>query len=231
MREKEISCVFPMYNEESNIAQVVSTANSVLSMITPKYEIVIVDDGSKDQTSKIAEKLAQKDPKVKVISHSSNRGYGAALRTGFAACQYEIIFQSDGDNQFYLEEINKLLPYVDKYDFVVGYRFKRQDPWYRKIIATFYRLTLLIIFGIKLKDVNCAFKIFKKNIMSQINLQTSGAIINSEVFVRARRKGYNKIKEVGVNHRPREKGRQTGASFKVLMEALISFIRLRFGMY
>jgi glycosyltransferase involved in cell wall biosynthesis len=215
-----------MYNEEGNIRQVVTSAVSVLSKRCEEFEVIIINDGSRDKTREIAEGIASKDRRIKVVNHEKNQGYGAALRSGFAACKHDIIFQCDGDNQYNLEEIDKLLPHINHFDFVVGYRIKRQDPFYRTLEALWYRFLLWAMFGFKLRDANCAFKLFKKNIMDQLDLESKGAIINGEIFIKARKLGFNKIKEVGVHHYPRKTGKQTGAKPKVLWEALVSIIRL-----
>jgi glycosyltransferase involved in cell wall biosynthesis len=215
-----------MYNEGGNIRQIAASAASVLSKHCEEYEVVFVNDGSQDKTKEIAEELAGKDNRIKVVNHEKNQGYGAALRSGFAACKYDIIFQSDGDNQFDLEEVDRLLPYIDDYDFVVGYRIKRRDPFYRILDALWYRFLLWLLFGLKIRDANCAFKLFKKKIMDQLKLESKGAIINGEIFIKARRLGYIKIKEVGVHHYPRKIGEQTGANPGVLWEALLSILRL-----
>lgn len=222
----KISCFFPMYNEESNIREVVAEAVRVLEKSALEFEVVIVNDGSSDRTGEIAAELATQDPRVKVVNHHVNLGYGAALRSGLAICQYEIIFQCDGDRQYHLDELEKLMPYVDAYDFVVGYRLKRQDPFYRSLEALFYKLMLFLLFRFYLKDTNCAFKLFKKSIVSRLKLESNGAIINGEIFIKARKLGFNKIKQVGVNHYPRSTGKQTGAKPKVLWEALVSIFRL-----
>lgn len=215
-----------MYNEEGNVRQVVTSAVSILSKGCEEFEIIVVNDGSRDKTREIAEELASKDRRIKVVNHEKNQGYGAALRSGFAACKYDLIFQCDGDNQYNLEEIGKLLPHINNYDFVVGYRIKRQDPFYRTLEALWYRFLLWIMFNLKLRDANCAFKLFKKRIMDQLDLESKGAIINGEILIKARKLGFNKIKEVGVHHFPRKAGKQTGAKLKVLWEALVSIIKL-----
>jgi len=222
----KLSCFFPMYNEAANIKAVVASAVSVLAKSSQEFEVIIVNDGSSDRTQVIAEELAKNDPRIKVVNHAANQGYGAALRSGFAACQHEIIFQCDGDNQYQLAELKLLLPYLNDYDFVIGYRLKRADPFYRVLEALWYRFLLLVLFRLNLRDTNCAFKLFKKSILEQLKLESNGAIINGEVFVKARKFGFTNIKQVGVHHYPRPKGAQTGAKPRVLLEALASILRL-----
>ena len=222
----KLSCFFPMYNEEGNIRKTVSVAVSVMEKRCEEFEVVLVDDGSSDKTGEIADELAKKDPRIKVIHHQTNLGYGAALRSGLAACKNEIIFQSDGDNQYDLSEIDRLLPYINDYDFVIGYRIKRKDPFFRSLEALWYRFMLILLFRLNLKDTNCAFKLFKKSIISKLYLVSNGAIINGEIMIKSRKNGYSKIKEIGVNHYPRKVGKQTGAKPQVLLEALISILKL-----
>jgi len=222
----KISCFFPMYNEEGNIRAVVSSARSVLEKRCDDFETIVVNDGSRDRTREIAEELAREDARIRVVNHEKNQGYGAALRSGFKASRYEVIFQCDGDNQYDLEEIDGLLPFLKEHDFVVGYRIKRRDPFYRTLEALWYRFLLRLLFGLKLRDANCAFKLFKKRIMDQLTLESNGAIINGEIFIKARKLGFSRIKEVGVNHYPRRAGEQTGSKLKVLWEAWVSILRL-----
>lgn len=221
-----ISCFFPMYNEAENIRQVISTAVAVLSKRFAEFEVIIVNDGSGDKTGAIAAELASQDSRVRVVNHEVNQGYGAALRSGFAACRYDLVFQCDGDDQYDLAEIDKLLPFIGEYDFVIGYRLKRRDPFYRVLEALWYRFLLWLLFGLKLRDANCAFKLFKKKIIDQLELGAKGAIINGEIFVKAGKLRYKKIKEVGVNHYARLKGKQTGAKLTVLWEAWVAIIDL-----
>ena len=215
-----------MYNEEGNIKKVVSQAVEVLGKRAENFEIIIVNDGSQDRTAELAQELAASDNRIKLVSHGLNRGYGAALRSGFAASRYEIIFQCDGDDQYDLAEVDKLLPYINDHDFVVGYRIKRRDPFYRTLEALWYRFLLKILFNLSLRDANCAFKLFKKEIINKLKIESNGAIINGEIFIKARKLGFNKIKQIGVNHYPRKTGKQTGAKLKVLWEAWVSIIRL-----
>ncbi|MFC1540574.1 glycosyltransferase family 2 protein [Candidatus Margulisiibacteriota bacterium] len=222
----KISCLFPMYNEEGNVLAVVTDALSQLGKVCDEFEVIIVNDGSRDRTRQIAEQLAREDRRVRVINHLKNQGYGAALCTGFAAARYDLIFQSDGDNQFYFEDIGRLLPFVNDYDFVIGYRIKRGDPLPRLLLAFFYRTLLWSMFGLRLRDANCAFKFYNKSILDQLDLKSSSAVINGEIFAKARQLGYDRIKEVGVRHRPRQSGRQTGGSFRVLWSALTSILGL-----
>ncbi len=214
-----ISCFFPMYNEEGNVRKVVCSALAVLSKRFKTFEIIIVNDGSTDGTKTIAEELTRLDQRIKLVNHERNQGYGAALRSGFTASKHEVIFQADGDGQYDLDEIDRLVPYINDNDFVVGYRLKRADPFYRTLEALWYRFLLKALFGLSLKDANCAFKLFKKGIIDRLQLGSNGAIINGEIFVKAGRLGFKKIKEVGVNHYPRKAGRQTGAKLRVLWEA------------
>ncbi|MBI5699487.1 glycosyltransferase family 2 protein [Candidatus Saganbacteria bacterium] len=222
----KISCFFPMYNEEGNVESVVRQAVMVLEKRAEEFEVIIINDGSTDRTRELAEKMAKTDKRIKLVSHPKNLGYGAALNSGFSASRFEVIFQADGDNQFDLSELDRLLPFIEEFDFVIGFRERRQDPLYRIWEGNLYRFLLGIMFGLRLKDANCAFKLFKKLIMDKIKSSTSGALINGEIFIKARALGFSKIKEVGVTHYPRKTGKQTGAKPGVLWNALISILYL-----
>lgn len=222
----KVSCFFPMYNEEGNVESVVRQAVAVLEKRAEEFEVIVVNDGSTDRTRELAEKLAQSDKRIKVVNHPKNLGYGSALNSGFSASRHETIFQADGDNQFDLSELDRLLPFIEEFDFVIGFRERRQDPFYRIWEGKLYRFLLGILFGLRLKDANCAFKLFKKKIMDRIKIETSGALINGEIFIKARALGYSKIKEVGVTHYPRKAGKQTGAKIGVLWNALLSILFL-----
>jgi glycosyltransferase involved in cell wall biosynthesis len=213
-----LSVFFPCYNEQDNIEKIVKSALDVLLSLKIDYEIIIVDDGSKDKTGQIADSLAAKDKHIKVIHHQTNRGYGAALQSGFKAASKEYVFYTDGDGQFDIKELPPLFKYMTVYDIVSCYRIKRQDSLIRKINAFCWTTLVCLLFKMKIKDIDGAFKLYKRRIFSDIKLQSTGALINTEIFARARRKGY-KIFQLGVHHYPRTAGKQTGAKLKVILRA------------
>ena len=215
---KSLSVFFPCYNEQDNIERVVKTAFDVLSPLKIDFEIIIVDDGSKDKTGQIADSLAAGDAHIKVVHHRPNRGYGAALQSGFKASTKEYVFYTDGDGQFDIKELPSLFKYTADYDIVTGYRIKRQDNLARKINAFCWTTLVNLLFGMKIKDMDCAFKLYKRRIFDDIKMESTGALINTEIFARAGNKGY-KIFQTGVHHYPRTAGVQTGANLRVILRA------------
>jgi glycosyltransferase involved in cell wall biosynthesis len=213
-----LSVFFPCYNEQDNIERVVKSTLDVLTALKIDYEVIIVDDGSKDKTGETADKLAEKYEHVKVVHHSVNRGYGAALQSGFKAATKEYVFYTDGDGQFDIKELPMLFKYTADYDIVTGYRIKRQDNLIRKLNAFCWTTMVNLLFGMKIKDMDCAFKLYKRRIFDDIKMASSGALINTEIFARAKNKGY-KIFQIGVHHYPRTAGTQTGAKLSVILRA------------
>jgi glycosyltransferase involved in cell wall biosynthesis len=226
MDKISISVFSPCYNEEKNVGKLLTSMLDFLPKISSDYEIIIVDDGSTDATSDIARKFALENPQVRVIRHEKNKGYGTALRTGFENCNKDYIFFTDGDNQFDITEMSKLLPYIKDCDIVTGFRIKRQDNFIRKINEFSFNRLIRILFGLKVRDLNCAFKIYKKHVIRSLKLQSKVAFINAELLIRAKKKGFT-IKEVGVTHSPRQWGSQTGANIKVILGTFRELFKLR----
>jgi glycosyltransferase involved in cell wall biosynthesis len=213
-----LSVFFPCYNEQDNIERVIKSAIDVLIPLKMDYEIIIVNDGSKDRTGQIADSLAAKDKHIKVVHHQPNRGYGAALQSGFKTATKEFVFYTDGDGQFDIKELPLLFKYMTDYDIVTGYRIKRQDSLIRKINAFCWTTMVNLLFGTKIKDMDCAFKLYRRRIFDDIKMESTGALINTEIFARAKNKGY-KIFQIGVHHYPRIAGVQTGAKVSVIFRA------------
>lgn len=226
MKKHSISIFFPCYNEEQNVERVTREALAVAGSISDDYEILIVNDGSKDRTGEIADRLAQEHPAVRAIHHEVNKGYGAALQSGFKNATKELVFYTDGDGQFKIEEITKLLPLIEEYDIVSGYRIKRQDSFVRKLNAFLWGALVNALFKIRVSDVDSAFKLYRRKIFDEITLISQGALIDTEVLARARAKGYT-ITEVGVNHYPRVAGEQTGAKLSVILKAFKELFKLK----
>ena len=220
MKIPAISVFFPAYNEEKNIEKTVRRAVEILEKIAKKYEIIVIDDGSTDQTSVIVKKIVKKNPKIRLITHTPNRGYGAALKSGFYHARYDWIAYTDSDNQFDFTEINNFLKNKNKADLIIGYRAPRRDSWQRILIARLLRVWNFFLFGLWVKDVDCGFKLVKKEVIDKINrLQTEGGMIETELLIKAKRGGF-KIIEIPVSHYQRQKGRQTGADLKVIFKAI-----------
>ncbi len=223
---KPISVTLPVFNEKDNIEKAVSSISATLPRFTDSFEIIIVDDGSTDGTSKIISQLAAKNKIVQAIHHQENKGYGASLISGFKSAKYPLVFFMDSDLQFDISEIQKLLDYIDEFDIVAGYRTKRQDSPYRLAISFLFNSIVRHTFGIPIRDINCAFKLFHRDIIDQIHPISQGSMINTEFITKALRMG-STIKEVGVTHYPRKEGRETGGNLKVILRAIFEFGKLR----
>ena len=221
----ELSVFFPFYNEEANIEAQAKDALKIIPQFANKFEIILVDDGSADKTGKIGQKLAQKYRPVKIICHRVNKGYGGALKTGFKNSRYKWIFFTDGDRQFKLTDLSKLVEKSDKADLVIGYRRKRADSFIRLLNAKLFNLLIKILFGLGVRDVDCAFKLIKKKVLDDIKLKSNGALLSSELLIKAKKKGYKTI-EVPVGHYPRQVGSQTGANLKVIFKAFYDIAAL-----
>lgn len=200
-------------------------AGNVLRNCAQDYEIIIVNDGSTDSTGKIAQRLAAGDSHLRVVHHCRNRGYGAALISGFRAAEKELIFYTDGDCQFDTRELALLLPLIEESDVVSAYRLGRQDPLLRRIYSRLYGISVRLLFGLRVRDVNCAFKLYKKPVVAKLSLRSQGAAIDAEMLIKAQRAGA-KVSQVGVQHYPRQKGKQTGGTFLVMWRALGEIVDL-----
>ena len=193
-----------------------------------EYEIIVVNDGSSDHTQSIAEDFSRKYPVVRVINHPHNRGYGAALKTGIAAARMEYIFFTDADLQFDIVELQNLLIHLDEYPVVIGYRAPRRDPFMRLLNAWGWNRLNRLLFGLKIRDIDCAFKLFKREEVQSLPLQSKGAMISAETLIRLTRK-LVPVKEVPVSHLPRKAGSPTGAKFTVILRAFTEMIELYRG--
>jgi glycosyltransferase involved in cell wall biosynthesis len=220
-----ISVFFPCYNEQDNVTSTVERALAVLEKLGADLEIIIVDDGSTDATAQIADKIAGRNSRIKVVHHPTNLGYGAALRSGFKAAAKKLVFYTDGDGQFDISELPPLLPLIQQYDIVSCYRLNRQDNLIRKINGWCWSKLTCLLFGMNIRDIDCAFKLYKREIFDNIELSSSGALIDAEILARAVRKGYT-ITQKGVHHYPRTAGKQTGANLRVIFRAFKELFQL-----
>jgi len=223
----ELSVVLPAYNEEPNIDRVVRQVMAYLDLTGIDYEILPVNDGSRDRTGEILAALQGEFPRVRPQTHPQNRGYGAALRTGFDAAVKRYVFYMDGDGQFDINDLDKLLPLATEEVIVTGFRIERRDPFVRRLNARLFGGWLVrVMLGVYVKDLNCAFKLIPKRLFTTVKLESTGALINAELYGRAIRAGFG-IREVGVHHYPRELGVQTGAHLSVIFRAFYDLFRLR----
>ena len=221
-----ISVFFPCYNEQENVRRTVEKALDVLEKLNADFEVIIVDDGSSDKTGRIADEIAGDHDKVKVVHHGSNLGYGAALQSGFKAATKELVFYTDGDGQFDINEMPPLLDLMEQYDIVSCYRLNRRDPLIRKINAWCWTRLVCFLFGLKVRDIDCAFKLYKREIFDKIEMSSTGALIDAEILARAAHKGY-RITQKGVHHYPRTAGAQTGANIRVILRAFKELFKLQ----
>ena len=227
MSIKNLSVFFPLYNEEGNVEASVEKAVEVLNNLGINYEILLINDGSKDETGNIIDRLAKEDKKIRVIHHPKNLGYGEALKSGFYNAKYDTIVYTDGDGQFDFSEIHKFLEKIEDFDLIIGYRIKRQDPFFRILFKKGWKLSLLLFFGLTIRDADCGFKMIKRSVLEKIpHLESSrGAMINAELAIKAKKYGFS-VGQVGVNHYPRLKGAPTGASISVILRSYIDLLKL-----
>jgi glycosyltransferase involved in cell wall biosynthesis len=222
-----ICVVLPAYNEEAVIAQTISRCVEVLSVIAPDYEIVVVDDGSRDQTGAIVDSLSVANPRIRVVHNASNRGYGGALIAGFDAATKALTFFMDSDGQFDIEDLALLLAKGEQgHRAVLGYRRKRQDGWERKVNAWGWNLLVSILFGLRVRDVDCAFKLYDTELVRICDVHSEGAMVNTEMLVKLSRLGIQFV-QVPVHHYPRQHGNATGANPAVILRAFRELLRLR----
>ena len=233
-RLPELSYFFPAHDEEANVEALVGEALAELPALAERFEILIVDDGSRDRTGAIADELAARHPDlVRAVHHPKNLGYGAALRSGFGAARHGFVAFTDGDRQFRVADLGRLttrMAAADHPDVVVGYRIKRADPFIRTLYARTYRLANRIFFGLPVTDVDCACKLFRREALQGIRVESGGAFLSAELLIKLRAAGRT-IAEVGVPHHPRTAGSPTGAQPPVILRAVRDFWRLRLRLW
>lgn len=216
----ELSIFFPFWNEEKNIEDVVRKAIPVAKKIAEKWEIIMVDDGSSDSTLKIAQRLAKTDSRLIAATHQPNRGYGAALREGFDQARYKYIVFTDGDNQFNFSQVTKFIEKIESVDMVIGFREERKDHPFRHLLMNLLKVWDLVFFGFYFRDIDCGFKMFKKESLNRIlPFRSEGAMITTEILAKAKRAKF-KIAQVKVLHMPRLYGDQSGGNLRVVIRAI-----------
>lgn len=217
----ELSVFFPFWNEEENIETVVTKATVVVREVAKEWEVIMVDDGSSDNTLALAQKLAKKDPKhLRVITLKPNKGYGAALKAGLSNAKYSLVVFTDGDDQFDFSEVTKFLEKAQNADIVIGRRKRRVDHPFRHVLMTLLKVWDFIFFGFYFRDIDCGFKLFTAKATKEIMpLASEGAMITTEILARAK-KAHLKILEVEVNHYPRKFGDQSGGNIRVVLRAI-----------
>ncbi len=215
---QSLSVVLPAHNEEAVIAQTVTNAGSVLAQWVQDFEIIVVNDGSVDQTGPVLAALAHTEPHVKIITHATNRGYGAALVSGFQAATKDLTFFMDADGQFDMHDIRPFFDAIEHYDAVLGYRLDRQDTWVRKLNAWGWHMLVGLLLGVHVRDIDCAFKLYHSDFLQRHQLETRGAMINAEMLYKLKHDG-DTFTELPVHHLPRLSGKATGARLAVILRA------------
>ncbi len=240
LRVENLSYFFPAHNEAENIEQLVAEALNELPRLAVRFEVICVDDGSTDGTGAIADRLTAEHPDVvRVVHHGVNQGYGAALRSGLGAARYPLVCFTDGDRQFRIADLGRLLARMREPaepdagappDVVVGYRIKRADPAIRLAYARVYRACLRTFYGLRVQDVDCACKLFRREALEDIRLTSGGAFLSAELLIKLRALRRTLV-EVGVPHHPRTAGRASGADPRVVLRAVRDFWRLRLQLW
>jgi glycosyltransferase involved in cell wall biosynthesis len=221
-----LSVVVPCFNEEANIARVVRQAAEVGRTLASELEIVVVDDGSTDETAAVLQALEDRVPELTIVTHLRNRGYGGAIRSGLARASLDHVFLTDGDGQFDLRELDRAVRLLREHDVVAGYRANRRDGWWRGLWGRTWTALVNRVLGLRVRDANCAFKLLPRSLVRATDLRSEGALISAELLYVARRADLS-VGECAVSHFPRATGRQTGASLKVIATAfleLVSFV-------
>lgn len=226
----ELSVFFPCYNEEKNIENTVNKALPIIKAVAQKWEIIIIDDGSKDKTAQVVKRIQAKYPKnIRIVTHNPNRGYGAAFKSGLYNARYQWITFTDADGQFDFNDIYHLIEKQKKTsaDIVIGYYLGRKVPFYRIWGSKLWQLAVFILFGLKVTDIDCGFKLISKMAVDSIpKLEAErGPFISSEFLIKAKKAGF-KIKEVGVHHFARLQGEATGAKLNVVLAGFKDLFRL-----
>ena len=225
-RGMRVSIVLPAHDEEANIARAVGEVTATAERLFEDHEVIVVNDGSGDRTGEIARELAAANGHVRVVTHDRNRGYGEALRSGFLAATMDYVFFTDADLQFDPDELEEFVPYAGTVDVVAGYRLNRQDPPIRRLMAYGWNVLVRVLFYVPVRDIDCAFKLFDRRVLSEVEIESVGAMVNTELMVKLGRRGASVV-EVGVHHRPRRAGRARGADPRVIALALRELLRMR----
>jgi hypothetical protein len=220
-----LSLCLPAYNESKNIVTTLESATAMLPAFVRRHEIIVVNDGSQDETETAVRRFARKEPSVRLVNHSENRGYGAAVTSGLRAARGDLIAFTDADGQFSFLDLPRLLARLDGAEVVVGYRYCRADPWHRRLNAWGWNWLIRTVLGVWVRDLDCAFKLFRREIVDQLRLTATGAAINAEIMAQIVRRNV-RLCELPVRHYPRYHGAPTGAALRVILRAFRELPRL-----
>lgn len=228
---KSLTVFFPVFNEEENIPLLIDSASRIIPQLALDYELIIIDDGSTDQSLNIAQELTANKKQWLIIAHPKNLGYGEVLKTGIKAAKKEWLFFTDADLQFNLQELTDFLPYTNQYQAIIGYRVKRAEGFSRSINARLFKTYIDLLFRLHVKDIDCAFKLIKTDLLKNLTLNSGSAFTSSEILYRLKKKKI-KFKELPVSHYPRRYGEASGANIEVIIkacyEALMTYLNIKF---
>ena len=231
--KKSLTVAMPAFNEAENILGMVADVLRVLPNLADEFEVIVVDDGSWDETAVVTQQLATQHPQLKLVQHEVNKGYGTAVLTGLTNASKELVFFTDADRQFDLQEIEKLLAHIETADLVVGYRAPRRDPFMRRLNGKGWSWLVTLLFGYTARDIDCAFKLMRRSVIERLQdeITSGGATFSAEFLVRAKRASF-KIVEVPINgHRPRVAGNPTGANLQVITRAFKELVQFRLALW
>jgi glycosyltransferase involved in cell wall biosynthesis len=217
--------VLPCFNEAGNLAEVVERAVAAARRVSERHEVIVVDDGSSDGTGDLGARLAEAYRGVRVVLHLTNRGYGAAVRTGIQSATMPYVLITDADLQFDLDELERFVPKLEGADVVVGYRLRRNDPAGRRGAAAAWNALVCSLYRLEFKDVDCAFKLYPRELLQGLTLSATGAMFSTELLVRTLGTGAN-VAEIGVHHYPRTSGKPSGGSPRVVVRAFRELFQL-----
>jgi hypothetical protein len=220
-----LSLCMPAYNEDANILDTLDAAVSILPEFVRRFEVIVVNDGSRDNTQALVEAYAKRDPRVRIVNHEQNRGYGSAVTSGLRAARGDLVAFTDSDGQFSFLDLPHLLSQLPGSDMVAGYRFQRADNWIRRMNAWGWNWLIRLMLGLRIRDLDCAFKLFRREVIDSLQLTATGAGINAEIMAQCTRGGL-RIREVPVMHYPRYHGAPTGAALSVILRAFRELPRL-----
>ncbi len=224
-----LSIFFPAYNEAAHIEEAITKALKIAPQVSEKFEILVIDDGSKDRTGDIVSKISKSHPQVKLITHNPNKGYGEALKTGFYNSKYDWVAFTDADGQFDINELPSFIAaqHQTQADLVIGYYRKRAVSWRRKLNTKIWQQLVWLMFGLNVRDIDCGFKLINRRVTDTLPRLESGrgAFISSEFLIKARKAGF-KIVEIPVTHYPRVAGKGTGADLNVIINSFLDLFKL-----
>ncbi len=226
MTRPGLSIFFPAYNDAGTIASLLLIAHMTARELTDDYEVIVIDDGSPDHTGALLDEMAGSFPWLKVVHHEKNRGYGGALRTGFATASKELIFYTDGDAQYDPREMTRLWAALGpSVDFVNGFKISRHDPLHRVVIGRIYHWFVKLAFGLRLRDVDCDFRLIRRHVFRKVVLTRSSGVICVELMKKVQDHGFH-LAEVGVHHYHRSYGKSQFFNLPRVARTLVDLARL-----